>query len=276
MEQLSFFSLIRDLKDSSLERPSSFTYKDVLIILLRRPYQRSLFLSVEKGGQVKVNCSRNTCFKEITVFLESHWKWVQRQISEQKKIKKKYPVKRFYEGESFLFKGKIFKLKYKNISVHKKDFQTPSSSSFFYIKEKHLIYGWYGVADLDRKILNKKLRDFYKKEGEQSLHSALSHFSSRMDLHPHSVRIGSQRSLWGSCSSAGRISLNWRLVAAPPEVLTYVVIHELAHLRYLNHSNAFWSLVFLFCPHYKKQESWLKQHVYAMDFLLPYPELHGS
>ena len=270
MEQLSFFSLIGNVKKTYLEVPSSFTYKDVLIVLVRKSYQRSLFLSVETGGQVKVYCARRTCFKEITDFLENHWKWVQEKILEQKKMRRKYPVKRFFEGESFLFKGKIFKLKYKNRASHKKDFQGLLSSPLFYIKEKQLVYEWFGVEDLDREVLNKKLRDFYKKEGEQALHSALLHFSSRMNLYPRSVRIASQRSLWGSCSSSGNISLNWRLAAAPREVLTYVVIHELAHLRYLNHSDAFWALVSLFCPKYKKQENWLKHHVYAMDFLLSY------
>jgi predicted metal-dependent hydrolase len=57
------------------------------------------------------------------------------------------------------------------------------------------------------------------------------------------VRIGSQRMLWGSCSTRGVLAFKWRLVLAPYEVLDYVVVHELCHLRVLNHSRRFWSLV---------------------------------
>ena len=91
-----------------------------------------------------------------------------------------------------------------------------------------------------------------------------------MRLVPKAVRVGSQRSLWGSCSSEGNISLNWRLVVAPPEVMNYVVTHELAHLKYLDHSAAFWSLVARFCPDYKKYEAWLGHNTYTPDFLLSF------
>ena len=57
------------------------------------------------------------------------------------------------------------------------------------------------------------------------------------------IRIGDQRTLWGSCSPRGTLSFNWRLVLAPVEVLDYVVVHEVCHLRFLDHSRRFWKLV---------------------------------
>ena len=276
MEQLSLFSLAGSSRKSSLKVPPSFIYQGVCVTLVRKPYQRNIHLSVEAGGKVRVSCSRSTGLKEIKRFLGKHWQWIQKQILEQNRIKKEYPVKKFRVGEAFLFQGKIFKLKYEFFFVKGQSFKMEQSLPFFYIKEKNLLYCWNKVEYLNKDTLKKKLRKFYETQGRQALHSALSHFSSLMGLTPHSVRIGSQKSLWGSCSNAGDISLNWRLVAAPPEVLHYVVIHELAHLQHLNHSDAFWSLVFQFCPEYKEHENWLRHHVYAMDFLLPRSELHSS
>ena len=277
MEQLSLFFLAGSSRKSLLKVPPSFIYQGVCVTLVRKPYQRNIHLSVEAGGKVRVSCSRSTGLKEIRRFLGKHWQWIQKQILEQNRIKKAYPVKKFRVGEAFLFQGKILKLRYENISVSKKSFGLRKPLPFFYIKEKTLFYCWNKIEDLNKDTLKKKLRNFYETQGRQALHSALSHFSSLMGrLTPHSVRIGSQKSLWGSCSSAGDISLNWRLVATPPEVLNYVVIHELAHLQHLNHSNCFWSLVSQFCPEYKEHENWLRHHVYAMDFLLPRSELHSS
>lgn len=72
------------------------------------------------------------------------------------------------------------------------------------------------------------------------------------------VRVRDQRSLWGSCSLRGSISLNWRLVGMPPEVRDYILLHELAHLRHPNHSRRFWTLVASICPWYRDAHRWLR------------------
>lgn len=74
------------------------------------------------------------------------------------------------------------------------------------------------------------------------------------------IRIGDQATRWGSCSTNGTLSFNWRLLMAPPEVLDYVVIHELAHLREMNHSPRFWALVQAQCPGFQRHIEWLKDH----------------
>jgi predicted metal-dependent hydrolase len=74
------------------------------------------------------------------------------------------------------------------------------------------------------------------------------------------IRIGGQRTLWGSCSPRGTLSFNWRLVFAPAEVLDYVVVHELCHLRVPNHSRRFWELVESRRPHWREQRHWLREH----------------
>ena len=270
MEQISFFSLLE--KPTKKNSFNCFIYKDIHVFITRKAYQRSLKLSVGKNARLQINCSLSTSLKEITTFLEEYWIWIQKQIYKQKKLIKKYPPKKFKEGENFLFQGQIFILKYtflKNQNLNKAGFH------FLYSK-KILIYYWKKPNDLNSNVLKKELISFYKQAGEKVLHKSVYHYSSLMQLFPKSVRISSAKSLWGSCSNAKSLSLNWRLVAAPPSVLNYLVIHELAHLKYLNHSPDFWSLVSHFCPKYKEQEDWLKKNAYAMDFLLPQSELHPS
>ncbi len=76
---------------------------------------------------------------------------------------------------------------------------------------------------------------------------------------PARVCIRNQRSRWGSCSRHGTISLNWRLIQTPVFVRDYIILHELAHLRHLNHSSQFWREVERLCPNYPEAETWLRR-----------------
>jgi predicted metal-dependent hydrolase len=82
----------------------------------------------------------------------------------------------------------------------------------------------------------------------------------RIGVEYRRIRIGGQRTLWGSCSPRGTLSFNWRLVLAPLEVLDYVVVHELCHLRVPNHSRRFWALVERHRPHWRQQRDWLRDY----------------
>ncbi len=74
------------------------------------------------------------------------------------------------------------------------------------------------------------------------------------------VSVRDQRTRWGSCSSTGTISLNWRLVQAPAFAADYIILHELMHVREMNHSDRFWALVEAVCPEWREAERWLKNH----------------
>jgi len=75
-----------------------------------------------------------------------------------------------------------------------------------------------------------------------------------------SVSVRNQRARWGSCSAAGGVSLNWRLVQTPDTVRDYIIYHELMHLKEMNHSERFWTRVEEVCPWWKDAERWLKRN----------------
>jgi predicted metal-dependent hydrolase len=81
-----------------------------------------------------------------------------------------------------------------------------------------------------------------------------------LGVEPARIQIRDQRSRWGSCSTRGTLSFNWRLVLAPFDVLDYVVVHELCHLREPNHSRRFWNLVEERRPEWRSHRDWLHEH----------------
>jgi predicted metal-dependent hydrolase len=99
-----------------------------------------------------------------------------------------------------------------------------------------------------------------RRRASRELPERLKILASQHGLHVLRVSIRNQRSRWGSCSPSGHICLNWRLVLMPDCVRDYVLIHELMHLRRLDHSRHFWRLVAHACPEYENARRWLREH----------------
>ena len=81
-----------------------------------------------------------------------------------------------------------------------------------------------------------------------------------------SLRINNAKTRWGSCSHKGNLNLTWRLIMAPARVIDYVIVHELTHLKEMNHSARFWAEIAKIIPDYKNDERWLKEHGHNLRF----------
>lgn len=108
--------------------------------------------------------------------------------------------------------------------------------------------------------LARRLTDWLKSEAKADLSNRSAFHAARLGVSPRSIHMKGQSTRWGSCSSAKRLNYNWRLVLAPPFVLDYVAAHEVAHLREMNHSAAFWDCVTETLPDMSRGRAWLKAH----------------
>ena len=107
------------------------------------------------------------------------------------------------------------------------------------------------APDIERECRERAKRD---------LPARLLELADAHGLRVHRVSVRNQRWRWGSCSRNGHICLNWRLAQMPPPIRDYVMIHELMHLKQMNHSPKFWKLVARACPDYEAARQWLREH----------------
>ncbi len=121
-----------------------------------------------------------------------------------------------------------------------------NSGEFYYLGVKH--------KNLDNRDLDK----FYALEAKKIIPPILQECSQLMQLFPTSIKYRKNKRTWGSCNFKNGLNFNTLLVKFPLEVIEYVVIHELAHIKYKNHSKDFWNLVYKYCSDYKKREETLK------------------
>ena len=109
-------------------------------------------------------------------------------------------------------------------------------------------------------MIKEELHRWYKDQAKRIFQEKAERFSKIMGLKYNRMMVKNQKTRWGSCSSKGNINLNWRVIMAPDEVSDYLIIHELVHLKYLNHSPDFWNLVKTYQPDYLKWRSWLREN----------------
>jgi hypothetical protein len=108
--------------------------------------------------------------------------------------------------------------------------------------------------------LARRLRDHLAEEARRELAGRAAEVAARLGERVRHVGVRDTRSRWGSCSAEGSLSFCWRLILAPAFVVDYVVAHEVAHLREMNHSHRFWALVAELTPHAEQAKAWLKRN----------------
>ena len=106
----------------------------------------------------------------------------------------------------------------------------------------------------------RRLTDFFKRQAKKEFEESALAFGAQLGVKPSRITVRDTASRWGSCSSARSLSFSWRLIFAPDFVRDYVVVHEVAHLKEMNHGPRFWAHVDSLTPHARKARKWLREH----------------
>jgi predicted metal-dependent hydrolase len=116
------------------------------------------------------------------------------------------------------------------------------------------------VAACDAAFLSRRVRDFLKREARKDIEAAARRHAATLGVTIRRISIKDTTSRWGSCAADGSLSFSWRMILAPPSVLSYLAAHEVAHRREMNHSPRYWRVVEALDPDYERAEAWLKRH----------------
>ena len=223
-------------------------------IFITRTKRKKTISILIKDGNVEVKAPFNLKKNEIDAFTLKKEKWIKNKILLQKKIKQ-LPKKKFIDGEVFKFLGKDLILKI-NISDAKK----------IYIKNNYICLDLKSNTKNNKEKIKKELELFYRSFSEKILKEKTFIEAKKMNLKLEKIKVRSYKNRWGSCSSNGDISYNWKLIMAPEKIINYVIIHELCHLIHFNHSRNYWKEVSKKLPNYRKSKEWLKSNQYLFNW----------
>jgi predicted metal-dependent hydrolase len=218
--------------------------KLVSYTLKRSPKRRSIGLQINDQG-LTVSMPLRASEKWLLSVLREKSQWILDKLENWQS--KTAPVQKWEDGETILFRGETFLLR-----VVPGLFSVPPL-----LTGSELII--HVVDTTNQPVIFKKILQWYKHEAEVVFKECIEHFAPLMNVAPKEIKLSSARTQWGSCTAQGVVRLNWQLVTMPLHLIDYVVVHELAHLKEMNHSAAFWRVVEIACPDYARTRRELRK-----------------
>jgi predicted metal-dependent hydrolase len=218
---------------------SPLKIQDQLFPIIYKPYAKSRALKLRYsacGQHILITGPRAIFLPHLERFIERSLPWLHTYLPQ------KHAYKTFAPNTLFPFLGDTLEVRH----------HTSRRSSI--LKDGFLLHV---MGPLDQ--TNSLVAAWIKKQAQRYFEEACGVHAPLLGVKPHVIRINDPKTRWGSCSGQGTLSFSWRLALAPREISCYVAIHELCHLKEMNHKPAFWKLVASVCPQYKEYRQWLKE-----------------
>ncbi len=234
--------------------------------LIRSAKRRTISLQV-KAAQVRVLAPIQASDQDIALLVRQKSSWLWKKISQQQTITA-IAERSYTSGCEFYFLGQPYNLRVDNNSALP-PYQVKQLSQFIQLQSDVINIGLPQLQPRSaitikpassEQLCQQILHDWYLEQAHHILVKRFDQLQQQTGLVSKSLKIRHYKSRWGSCDARQRINLNWLLVMAPISVIDYVIIHELCHLRFLNHSKQFWALVKHYYPEVDLAKAWLKQH----------------
>lgn len=207
-----------------------------------RSRRRTIALEVTPQATLIVRAPHRVPQAQIDELIREKSAWIHKKFDEVKQ-RPQAIVHQYEEGEVFWFLGRQYPLQY--------------------VDDGRTTIGRTDRLCVPRAFqphIRHHIRHWYVQEAAAEIRSRCMYFSMMTGYSPESVRITDARKRWGSCTSRGGLNFSWPLIQAPLEIVDYVIVHELVHLRQMDHSPLFWKKVAALMPDYERRRMWLKEN----------------
>ncbi|NNE26486.1 MAG: M48 family metallopeptidase [Saprospiraceae bacterium] len=243
-----------------MAKPEDIWIRDYRIpVKVRRHWQPTIRFSIT-SKHAQVILPKYFKSEAITQQVQRLRSWVKQKASEQPKILERFKQKTYEPGQFFIVRGERYTL-----DIQAKERKTIAAKIHQKSIQLFLPKGQAQEQLIDKiaAVISRAFAQLYLKEIESRVRE-INALYFKEDI--NKVKLKYTKSNWGSCSSKKNINLSTRLLMAPESILDYVIVHELAHLKEMNHSKKFWTIVESIMPDYKEKEAWLKTNGYKLSY----------
>jgi predicted metal-dependent hydrolase len=218
---------------------------DFPIEVIRSDRKRSAAIALE-GSIIKVRVPKSLSDSRIQEIITRRAPWIKKKIREalERPVLK---AREYVSGETFSYLGKNYRLKVAR-----------GEEASIKLRNGYLCVTTTAKDKDPEKTIKSLLTRWYREHAETRLAEKTERLGGVIGVRPNAIKVRDYKARWGSCSSTGDISYNWRIILAPHPIVDYVVVHELCHLLEHNHSAQYWKHVQRYAPDWKDSRAWLK------------------
>lgn len=211
---------------------------------ITRSKRKTLSINIERDGSVSVLAPDHLPDDKVKQVVESRSYQIFRFLAEQQQLNKARVNRELVNGESYLYLGRNYQL----LLVTDQD------------EPLKLNQGRFSLLLYEKRHAAGHFTEFYRTKGVKRITERVNYYKTKMRANVSDVRIMELQNRWASCTKKGRVNFHWKCMMAPLTIIDYIVVHELAHLKYETHSERFWNEVDKILPDYLERKAWLKMN----------------
>lgn len=222
--------------------------------IIKKSNIKNIYIKVKYPGIVTVTSPSDISNFYINDLLKSKIHWILNKLHELDEINFSTKKLELIDGDNIYYLGSPYTLRINNNKF--------LSKNSIYLKENEFIVdisSHIGISNR-RNVIYELLKEWFITSGNKKIKERLNIYSKILNIYPENIKVKEQKTTWGTCSSLGNIYINWRIFLAPIDIIDYVLVHELCHLKHMNHSKEFWNLVESVIPNYKNKRKYLRDN----------------
>jgi predicted metal-dependent hydrolase len=216
--------------------------------------RKNMEISIEPPDKIKVKSPSGLAEEQIIEKVRAKADWIVKKLYYFKHMHYQPIQREFVNGESFMYLGRNYSLQI-NLDLNTKKPKVKLFRGKFIITAKNK----------DEEKIKMAMEQWYREKAKEVIGVRVKYYQRFFSIQPADIKVKEQKKRWGSCTAKNELLFNYRSIMAKANALDYIVVHEMCHMNYKNHSKEFWKLLASILPDYEIRKEWLKNYGVKMD-----------
>lgn len=209
---------------------------------------------IERDGRVVVRAPVSVPDKRIEDLIEAKRYWIYKNLAEWRDLNATRVLRKYRNGEGFLYLGRAYRL----LLVADQAEPLLLKNGRFCLRRDLVDRG-------DSEAAKAAFRNYYIARGTERITQRVKYYAPKVGVKPRDIDSRELGNRWASCYPNGNLAFHWKCMMAPQTIIDYIVVHELCHFHYPDHTDAFWNEVDKVLPAYRERKEWLRRHGAGLD-----------